>query len=679
MVANAAFSNPDDSAKRLCAKKEDPMTEKEDETLGPEGPCAGARGGSDRGVDPGVPYETFFDLAGDGLIVHEMGKTKADARFLHANPTACCMLGYSLEEIRTLNPLDVEDAEGLANVSDAEERQRAEKGLCFETVLVRKDGTRFSAEINTRLFRNDGRLIALSSIRDIARRKTDERALRESEERFRRYFELGLVGMAITVPGVGMVEVNDEICRVLGYERSELLRLKWNDITHPDDRAESRASIHRVMTGEVDSYTLDKRFMRKDGRVIYATISVSCLRREDGSARYFLTMLQDTTERKLLEEQLLQAKKMEAIGTLAGGVAHDFNNILTVILGLGNVIQMSLEPDDPLRPHIDQILVSADRAADLTQSLLAFSRKQEILLSPHPLNEIVSGTAKLLKRLLPEDVDLKVELAGEEAVVMLDVAQIDQMLMNLATNARDAMPQGGLLSIRTDVVELGEAFSRVHGFGRPGRYVRLSVSDTGIGMDKETMARIFDPFFTTKAVGKGTGLGLASVYGIIKQHGGYITVTSELSKGATFDAYLPVIDMTDPDAGQAPEVKGGFETILVIEDDPDVRNMILAVLSHQGYKTLEAACGDEALACYGEHRDSIGLLILDVVMPGKNGKEILDEIALMNPHVKAIFVSGYTGDVVLDKGVHKESVDFLQKPLSMPKLLAKVREVLDRK
>jgi PAS domain S-box-containing protein len=625
-----------------------------------------------------VPFETFFNLAGDGMIVHEMGNTKGEARFLHANAAACAMLGYSPEEIRTLTPVDVEDQEQGLRVFPEEERRRAEQGLCFETVLIRKDGTRFPAEINTRLFDDNDRKIALLSIRDITLRKAGEEALRQSEERFRRYFELGLVGMAITLPGKGMVEVNDEICRILGYNRKELLRLTWADIIHPDELAESFSRVNRIVTGEIDHYTTDKRYIRKDGRIIYATISVSCVRGEDGAVRYFLTMLQDTTGRKLLEDQLLHAMKMEAIGTLAGGVAHDFNNILTVILGLGNVIQMSLEPDDPLRPHIDQILVSADRAADLTQSLLAFSRKQDILLSPHPVADIVESTAKLLKRLLPEDVELKVEVIDRDAVAMLDVAQIDQMLMNLATNARDAMPRGGSLTIRTGITRLTPAFERTHGFGKPGKYVKISVSDTGVGMDERTMARIFDPFFTTKAVGKGTGLGLASVYGIIKQHGGYITVTSAPSQGATFDAYLPVVDTGDPDAAQAPEVTGGVETILVVEDDPDVRNMIVAVLSHEGYDTLESAGGDEALALYREHAGSIGLVIVDVVMPGRNGKEILDDISLVDPGVKAIFVSGYTGDVVLDKGVQKESVDFLQKPLSMPKLLAKVREVLDR-
>jgi CheY-like chemotaxis protein len=370
---------------------------------------------------------------------------------------------------------------------------------------------------------------------------------------------------------------------------------------------------------------------------------------------------------------------MEAIGTLAGGVAHDFNNILTVIMGLGNLIQISLDPDDRNRPYIDQIVLSSERAADLTQSLLAYSRKQRTVLEPHHVGNVVSSTAKLLKRLLPEDITLRLDLTDESAVALLDVSQIDQVLMNLATNARDAMPGGGSLTIRTEKATLDGTFRKAHGFGRPGAYVHLSVSDTGVGMDEATMARIFDPFFTTKEVGKGTGLGLASAFGIVKQHNGYIIVTSSLSKGTTFDIYLPLADVTGrPRASGGAEVKGGSETILVLEDDADVRRMIAKILSGQGYVALEASNGDDAIRVYREHRDRIGLVIMDVVMPGKNGKEVFDEIANIDPRVKAIFMSGYTGDIVIDKGVQKDKVDFLQKPLSIPQLLTTVRQVLDR-
>jgi len=323
------------------------------------------------------------------------------------------------------------------------------------------------------------------------------------------------------------------------------------------------------------------------------------------------------------------------------------------------------------------IWVTSRRAADLVQSLLAFSRKQHITLEPHDVGTVVASTAKLLGRLLTEDIELKVEVEGGKALALLDISQIDQVLMNLATNARDAMPRGGRLTITTGRARIGGGFIRTHGFGRAGDYLKLSVSDTGVGMDEKTMARIFDPFFTTKEVGKGTGLGLASVYGIVKQHGGYITVSSTPGEGTTFDIYLPVIDGADQRPTASPAPRGGSERILVVEDDPDVRKMLTRVLGSGGYATLEAADGDDALRVVEEHGQGIDLIILDVVMPGKNGREVFEEIARIDPGAKVIFMSGYTGDIVIDKGVRHEGTDLLQKPLSVEKLLAKVREVLD--
>jgi two-component system cell cycle sensor histidine kinase/response regulator CckA len=360
-------------------------------------------------------------------------------------------------------------------------------------------------------------------------------------------------------------------------------------------------------------------------------------------------------------------------------VAHDFNNLLTVIMGFSTLIQAEIGNRDHLRPYIDQVLASSEKAAELTQRLLAFSRNQRINLSPHNLNDIVRSTAKLLKRLLTEDIALKVELQAANAVVEADPGQIDQVLMNLATNARDAMPRGGSLTIRTEEAALDAEFCDLHEIRKTGKYILLCVSDSGIGMDDKTVGRIFDPFFTTKELGRGTGLGLASVYGIITQHKGYITVSSEPGRGTTFFIYLPLLDAAAQKAAAAvPEIKRGTETVLVAEDEATVRRMLTLILEGHGYTVLQAVDGQDAVGLYRENRERIDLVVLDVVMPVKNGKEALDEITRINPKVRAIFVSGYTGEVMIDKGVHKESVDFLQKPVSVPSLLNKVREVLDR-
>jgi two-component system, cell cycle sensor histidine kinase and response regulator CckA len=591
-----------------------------------------------------------------------------------ANPAYVSLFGYeSSEELLSVPVIDLIAPESRAFVTEiVKRRSRGEPVPSFyEVTAQRKDGTTFLMESTVSVYTLNGERSTLGIMRDITER-------RRAEE------EIRMLKLSIDVHYDGaywmdrngrFIYVNEAACTTLGYGREELMGKSLYDVNHsvtPD-------AMEAVWEGlrKRGSFVGESVHRRKDGSEFPVEIVTTYV--QFGGQEFACGFARDITKRKNLEEQFRQAQKMEAIGTLAGGVAHDFNNILTVITGLGTIIQMSLDPDDRLRPHIDQILLSSERAADLTQSLLAFSRKRRIALEPHRVNTVVTSAAKFLRRLLPEDIELKMDLGDGATVALLDVTQIDQVLMNLATNARDAMPGGGTLTIKTDVVNLDGIFKRTYGFGRAGTFVRLSVSDTGSGMDEKTMARIFDPFFTTKEVGKGTGLGLASVYGTVKQHHGYITVSSQLHRSTTFDVYLPLVNAADrPAPHTTPSDSGGPETILVVEDDLDVRNMVRLILSQQGYTTLEAADGDAALAVFDEHRDAIGLVILDVVMPRRNGKEILDDIHRINPAVKAILMSGYTADIVIDKGVRSETVDFLQKPLSVTGLLAKVREVLDR-
>jgi len=382
-----------------------------------------------------------------------------------------------------------------------------------------------------------------------------------------------------------------------------------------------------------------------------------------------------------LEEQLRQAQKMESVGLLAGGVAHDFNNVLTAIIGYGNLLQMKLAKTDPLRSYAENIMTTAQRAAQLTQSLLAFSRKQVINPVPIELNGIILRVEKLLKRLIREDIELITRLAADDTTVMADSVQVEQVLMNLVTNARDAMPGGGTLTISTAIEELDENLVAVHGYGKPGTYVRLSITDTGAGMDERTRERIFEPFFTTKEMGKGTGLGLATVYGLIKQHKGFIDVESQPGRGTSFHIYFPTLTRG---AGKAEApfeevLKGGTETLLVAEDDEIIRTLTSSILSEFGYTVIVAKDGTDAVREFQENRDRINLLLLDVIMPRKNGKDAYEEIRSIKPDIKVLFISGYSADMISKEGILEDGSGFISKPVSPAELLRKVREVLDRK
>ena len=385
------------------------------------------------------------------------------------------------------------------------------------------------------------------------------------------------------------------------------------------------------------------------------------------------------TERKTLEEQLRQAQKMETVGQLAGGIAHDFNNILTVIMGFGHLLHASLPPGDPNRNNITQIISAADRAAHLTKSLLAISRKQAMQLQQVEMNELTRNHTEFLGRILGGDVALKIVLTGEPLFVTADGGQIEQVIMNLAINARDAMPGGGELVIRTSLVQLEREFNTEHGCGMPGRYALITLSDTGTGMDETTRKKIFEPFFTTKARGHGTGLGLSIVYGIVKQHGGHITILSERGSGTTFSIYLPLT----AEKGEVP-VKpaalvphGGKETILVIEDDPVVRSLMESLLKGFGYCVISTDNGSDAIELFKTKWQEIDLALIDVIMPKMNGKQVCELLRKRSPHLKVLFQSGYAADLIRDRGVLVEGVDLIMKPSKPDELARKVREMLD--
>lgn len=401
--------------------------------------------------------------------------------------------------------------------------------------------------------------------------------------------------------------------------------------------------------------------------------------------RYILGLTHDITAKKRAEEdrenlktQLLQSQKMDAVGQLAGGIAHDFNNILTAIMGYGHILKMKMKYDDPLRIYPDRMLEAAERAANLTQSLLAFSRKQIIKPRPVDVNGIIGQVDRIFLSTIKEDIEFRTVLAPDDLIVMVDPGQIEQALVNLVVNAVDAMREGGTLTITTGLATFDNKFIKSRGYGKPGKYARISVTDTGIGIGKEIRKKIFEPFFTTKEVGKGTGLGLSMVHGIIKEHDGYIDVRSERGKGATFEIYIPLSEegIGEIQYVEPPSFDQGTETILLAEDEKNVRSYIKQFLEDFGYKVIEAVDGKDAVNRFMSTKDRIDLLLFDVIMPKKNSKEAYDLIKKQSPDSKILFMSGYAADVIHQKGFVEREIDFILKPVSPIELLKKIREVL---
>jgi PAS domain S-box-containing protein len=490
--------------------------------------------------------------------------------------------------------------------------------------------------------------------------------LRLSETRFRRLAESGMIGIAVSDASGRVVEANDAFLRMVVCSREDLLAgaVVW-ELLAP--AGWEPRSMTRPQEGE---------YRRKDGGLIPVLVAVAPL--ENGES---ISIALDLTDRRRLEDQFRQAQKMEAVGRLAGGIAHDFNNVLSVILSCADLMRAELNPDEPLRGDVEEIRTAAQRAADLTRQLLAFSRQQVLEPKVLGLNGVVSGMDKMLRRLLGADVTLTSLLEPALGNIEADPGQIEQIVMNLAVNARDAMPQGGKLTLQTRNVELDEDYAELHHDVRPGPYVLLAVSDTGMGMDQDTQARIFEPFFTTKDKARGTGLGLATVFGIVQQSRGHIWVYSEPGKGTTFKLYFPrvsgVADTPRP-ARRTPASLRGDETILLVEDDPQVRAIAASVLRRNGYVVLETANGGEAIMICEQHGAKIDLLVTDVVLPLMSGRQIAERVRGMRPEIKILFMSGYTDDAVLQHGILDSGMAYLQKPITPSSLTQKVREVIDQ-
>jgi two-component system, cell cycle sensor histidine kinase and response regulator CckA len=504
-------------------------------------------------------------------------------------------------------------------------------------------------------------------------------ALHASEEKYKLLFDANPNPMWVYAPGtLAFLAVNQAAVRRYGYSRDEFLAMTIKEIRAPEDVP----VLLEQLKGPLEEVSRSDglwRHRKKDGSTLDMEIVASTIL--FGGVKARLVMATDVSEKKKLESQLLQAQKMEAIGRLAGGVAHDFNNLLGVITGYSEMLEMNLPAEGPGRSRLEQIKKAAGRAAALTRQLLAFSRREVIQPKVLDLNEVVADVERMLHRLIGEDVQLVTKLGKDLGRVQADRGQVDQIILNLAVNARDAMPQGGDLWIETSNAELDDAYLRTHADVLPGSYVLLSVSDTGHGMDAETVSHIFEPFFTTKPEGKGTGLGLATVFGIAKQSGGHVSVYSELGRGTTFRVYLPRVDRetsTSEVAAVSTPPPRGTETVLLVEDAEALRPMIHEILEAAGYCVLESSDPEEALLRAASYDGTLDLVLTDVVMPHMSGPDLVKVIHATRPRVKVLYMSGYTNDAIGRQGVIEPGMHFLQKPFTSEALLGSVRTALDR-
>ena len=602
------------------------------------------------------------------------------------NPAAERIFGYSRKEALGAHASLIVPSSVKDHVNQIfSDLIRQKGGLRSTNENMTKDGRLIYCEwYNTPLVDANGNVIAAASlVQDITERKLSIDALQKSEAFNRNILDSVDEGFIVVDRQYRIMSANRAFCHLVKLPEDRVVGRPCYEMTHNAPRPcfESGEDCAVKRTFETDAIHFSSHtHMDASGAKQYVELRSYPITDASGTVVSAIETVNDITEKRKLEDQLRQAQKMEAIGTLAGGVAHDFNNILTAIIGYSNIVKMKMNSDDPLQSAVDQVLTSSDRAAHLTHSLLAFSRKQVINPKPVDLNDIVRNIEKLLRRLIGEDIDLSTQIAETSLIAMADAGQIEQVLMNLATNARDAMPEGGALTIRTEEIELGADFITAHGSGKPGKYALISVSDTGQGMDATMRDKIFEPFFTTKELGKGTGLGLAIVYGIVKQHEGAVNVYSEPGKGTTFRIYLPLIvtSVKETSAEKAAPPRGGTEAILLAEDDTEVRNIITIVLKNFGYRVIEAVDGQDALDKFAATGKEIDLMILDVIMPRKSGKEVYDAVRAVRPDLAVLFVSGYTADIVHKKGIFEEGIEFLSKPVSPHDLLRKIREVLDK-
>jgi len=626
-------------------------------------------------------FRAIFENMTSGI-----GVLGLDGRYIQVNERYAKMMGYTAQELLSRSPLDLTHPDDRAATKACLDVLLGpqSKDYILEKRFVRKDGTSFWAEVSaTPICNPDGSPRAfVGIITDISERKQAEEALKLAQFSIEHSAE---AAFWLTADG-HFFYVNEAACRTLGYRRAELLSMTVHDID-PNFPKEIWPTHWQDLKTH-GSLTFESAHRRKDGSLIPVEITANYL--EFSGQEYNFAYAHNITKRKKAEEeklrlenQLRQSQKMEAVGQLAGGIAHDFNNLLSIILGNIALLKHELPPrfsaTAPVSGELEQIEHAAQRAAALTRQLLTFSRRQVAKPINLNLNQVVTDTEKMLRRIITENISLKLELAADLATVCADPGQIEQIIINLALNARDAMPAGGILTIETSNITLDHTYVSRHAEIQPGHYVLLSVSDTGYGMSAEVQEHLFEPFFTTKPVGEGTGLGLATVYGIVKQSSGHVVVYSESGKGTTFKIYLPLsTDAALPLHPAATDEQSlrGVETVLVCEDDEGVRNLAVQILRQAGYTVLSAANGRAALELAEQYAGRIDLLVADVIMPDINGKQLAEKLRCDRSDIKILFISGYAANIIAHHGVADTDVHFLGKPFSRESLLEHVRSTL---
>jgi two-component system cell cycle sensor histidine kinase/response regulator CckA len=628
-------------------------------------------------------YHGLFDHAHDAILLLD----PHDETVLDANRSACQLYGLSYGELvgSSLQAVST-SGDGGRRFRDEALRTGLLEGL--EVEQRRRDGTLVTVEINATVVEYRGRKAILTINRDVTPRRAAMQARGEREARFRAAFEDAGVGMAMLGMDGRIVYSNRALQDMLGYTGAELRGRHVRDITHPDDVERNLDLFHGLVAERSGRYQLEKRYVHRDGHVVWTRVSSSLVHDPEGAPEFVMGIVEDLTEQrkaqKALEDrqrELLQAQKMEVVGRLAGGIAHDFNNLLTAIKGTLHLLLLDLPPGSPIRDDLEEIDRASSRAAELTAQLLTFSRKQMVQPQVVDVNDIVARAERLLRRLIGEDIDFRTALAPALWRVHADAGQVEQVLVNLVVNARDAMPQGGTLHVQTRNRRVAADDALAGTLGGPGDYACIEVQDSGVGIDAGNLSRIFDPFFTTKEVGKGTGLGLSTVYGIVSRAGGHVEVRSEPGHGALFRVYLPRAEGADaPEGGpEGPEAGSpgrGTETILLAEDEEVVRRLASRILRRAGYTVLEARDGSEALELCSRFEGPIDMLLTDTVMPGLSGPELAHRVTRARSGVRVLYTSGYTDDDVLRKGVQERGTAFIEKPFSPDALLRRVRDTL---